>query len=60
MILIERTYEQDNPRGGGRITYITRKAFADDDIIGIQKFLDERSTVFGYEWHELHFEYIKL
>lgn len=60
MIIITRTYETNNPSGGRRIEYVTRKAFHDDDIDGVQKFLDERSTTKGYDWYNLHFSYHKV
>lgn len=60
MIIIRREYEVDNPSGGRGITKVTRKVFADDDIVGVQQFLDERSTISGYEWYNLNFEYTKL
>lgn len=60
MIIVTRRYEVDNPSGGRALKKVTRKVFADDDLIGIQAFLDERSTVIGYEWYNLDFEYTKL
>lgn len=59
MIIIERTYTLDRPQGG-RETRVTRKAFADSDTCGVQKFLDERSTEVGYPWYCISFKYIKL
>ena len=60
MILVVRKYEVDNPSGGRMRTNVTRKVFADHDIDGVQKFLDERSTINGYEWYNLSFDFIKL
>ena len=39
---------------------VTRKVFADDDLQGVQAFLDERNKISGYEWKNLSFEYTKL
>ena len=60
MIIIERSYEVTSPRGGGKKFVVDCKAFADDDIQGVQVFLDERNTVSGYEWYNLDFNFIKL
>ena len=60
MIIVTRKYEVDNPSGGRSFKKVTRKVFADDDVDGVQAFLDERSTVMGYEWYNLDFEYTKL
>ena len=59
MIIIERHYNIDNPNGEGRMHCVNRKAFLDDDVEGVQKFLDMRSPVPGYEWYDIRFEYIK-
>ena len=45
MIIVERYYEVANPCGGRDCAIRTRKVFADDDIAGVQNFLNERSTV---------------
>ena len=60
MIIITRTHKVDKSQGGTAATYVTRKAFADDDIAGVQRFLDERGKVSGYEWYNIQFEYTKL
>ena len=59
MIIIERSYDKSRPEGG-YISIIKRKAFLDDDVEGVQGFLDERSTEQGYPWRNLEFRYIKL
>lgn len=48
MIIIERSYEIPNSCGGPRLHTVDRKVFADDDISGVQAFLDERSSLSGY------------
>ncbi len=56
MIIIKRSYRIDMltpPK-------VEWKTFADDDLIGVQKFLDERYTIRGYEWYDLNFEFTKL
>ena len=60
MIIVERTYDFNNPAGGPRLTDVTRKVFSDDDIIGIQDFLNERSKISGYEWYNLDFKFTKI
>lgn len=61
MIIIERSYDVEDSRCGCRLLHeVTRKVFPDDDISGIQKFLNERSAVSGYKWHNLDFKYMKL
>lgn len=60
MIIVKREYDVENPSGGRMRTIVTRRVFADDDITGVQQFLDERSTISGYEWYNLNFEYTKL
>lgn len=60
MIIITRTYETNNPSGGRRISNVTRKVFRDDDIDGVQNFLDERDSTKGYEWYNLQFSYFKV
>ena len=60
MIIIRREYTVESCSGGRMLCKVTRKVFADDDIAGVQAFLDERSTVSGYEWHNLDFTYTKL
>jgi hypothetical protein len=60
MIIITRKYQEPDPHGGNLLNKITRKVFADDDLQGIQAFLDERNKISGYEWRNLSFEYTKL
>lgn len=51
-------YEVDYTRGGGNvIRYVERKAVADDDVVGLQKFLD---MVKATNWRNVTFNYIKL
>ncbi len=62
MIIIERKYyecfyssgtgEQANPR-------CDRKAFADDDIVGVNDFIHENCSD-AHNWKQLSFTYIKL
>ena len=42
--------KKPNPCGGGYCCKVTRKVFADDDLQGVQAFLDERNKISGYEW----------
>ena len=58
MIVIERKYDEPNPRGGRKLHKISRKCFKDDDIKGVEKFINENSTV--YEWSNVEYRYIKL
>lgn len=60
MIIITRHYDVENSSGGRMLHNVTRKVFPEDAIEQIQSFLDERSTVPGYEWHNLDFTFIKL
>ena len=60
MIVIERTWREPNPRGGGRINKAARKCFADDDLEGVNKFINETTKVSGYEWTDVEYKYIKL
>ena len=60
MIIIRREYNIANPCGGRPQCIVTRKVFHDDDIKGVQSFLDERSVVSGYKWFNLHFDYTKI
>lgn len=57
MIIIERSYDASQPEVG---RVITRKAFLDNDVEGVQVFLNERSTEQGYPWRNIEFRYIKL
>lgn len=60
MIIITRRHQEPNPSGGSLLNKVTRKVFADDDLQGVQAFLDERNKISGYEWRNLSFEYTKL
>ena len=60
MIVVIRKYDVDNSSGGRRLHNVTRKVFADEDLEGVQKFLDERNVVRGYEWYNLAFDFLKL
>lgn len=60
MIIVERHYDTKNPSGGRMVHNICRKVFGDNDVEGIQKFLDEKHIVSGYEWYNLDFKYIKI
>jgi hypothetical protein len=58
MIVIERKYDEPNPRGRRKLHKISRKCFKDEDIKGIEKFINENSTI--YEWSNVEYKYIKL
>lgn len=60
MIIVERTYEVARPEGGGYKTVVCRRVFSDDDIIGLENFINERSKTPGYEWRNVEFNYTKL
>ena len=60
MIIIERTWNEPNPRGGRYLNKVARKCFADNDLDGVNKFINETSTVSGYEWSDVEYKYIKL
>ena len=49
MIVRERTWKEPNPRGGGKLNKVERKCFDDDDLNGINEFINETSEVSGYE-----------
>ena len=60
MIVIERKYDEPDPRGGKKIHKVSRKCFSDEDIKGIEKFINESSSLPGYEWSNIEYKYIKL
>ena len=60
MIVIERKYDEPNPRGGRKLHKVSRKCFKDEDIKGIEKFINESSSLPGYEWSNIEYKYIKL
>lgn len=60
MIIIERTWKEPNPRGGDKLNKVERKCFDDDDLNGINEFINETSDVSGYEWTDVEYKYIKL
>lgn len=60
MIVIERTWKEPDPRGGGKLNKVSRKCFVDDDLNGINEFVNETSEVSGYEWTDVEYKYIKL
>jgi len=60
MIIVERTWEEPNPRGGGRLSKVERKAFDDRDKEGINNFINAKSCVSGYEWTNVEYKYTKL
>lgn len=60
MIIIERSYNVDSPSGGRLLYKVDRKVFSDNDIEGVQEFLNERSDVSGYPWFNLEYNFIKL
>ena len=60
MIIIERTWREPDPRGGCRLHKTARKCFSDDDIVGVEHFINENAEVSGYEWTDVEYKYIKL
>ena len=60
MIVIERMWKEPIPRGGCKINKVARKCFADDDLDGVNKFINETTKVLGYEWTNVEYKYIKL
>lgn len=60
MIIVTRKYDFASSSGGPKIHKVDRKVFADDDIKGVQGFLDERSHITGYAWLNLDFTFTKL
>lgn len=60
MIVIERTWREPDPKGGGKILKEARKCFADDDLDGVNKFINETTKISGYEWTNVEYTYIKL
>ena len=61
MIVIERTWKEPNPSGGGKLNKVARKCFADDDLDGINQFINETTEVVpGYEWTNVEYKYTKL
>lgn len=59
MIIIERRYKVEDVRDTTIWTRTTRKVFADDDISGVQSFLDEK-TMSNLKYIDIDFKYIKL
>ena len=60
MIVIERTWEEPNPCGGGRLSKAERKAFDDNDKESINEFINAEPYVSGYEWTNVKYKYTKL
>ena len=60
MIVIERTWKEPNPRGGGKLNKVERKCFADNDLDCVNKFINETTMVSGYEWTDVEYKYTKL
>lgn len=60
MIIIEKTWKEPNPRGGGLLNKVERKCFADDDLDSVNRFINETTEVSGYEWVNVEYQYIKL
>ena len=59
MIVIERTYDEPNPRGGRKIHKVSRRCFNNDDVEGVEEFINTKSSS-GYEWSNVEYKYIKL
>ena len=61
MIIIERFWKEPNPRGGcNLLSKVERKSFADNDLDGVNEFINETSEVSGYEWRDVEYKYTKL
>jgi hypothetical protein len=60
IIVIERKYDEPNPRGGRKLHKVSRKCFSDEDREDVEKFINEKSPVSGYEWSNIEYRYIKL
>lgn len=61
MIVIERYWKEADPSGGCHLlSNVKRKCFSDDDIEGVEKFINESSPVKCYEWKNVEYKYIKL
>ena len=60
MIIVERTWREPNPRGGGKLNKVAKKCFADDDLDGVNEFINETTEVDGYEWTDVEYKYKKL
>ena len=60
MIIIERTWKEPNPCGGGRLSKVEIRAFEDNDKEGINNFINAKSYVPGYKWTNVEYKYIKL
>ena len=60
MIIIERTWEESDPHGGCNFLHKTeRKCFTDNDVDGIENFINEESE-YGDEWINVKYKYTKL
>lgn len=59
MIVIERYWQESNHLGGN-INKAERKCFNDNDIEGVEKFINEKSPIPGHEWTNVKYNYIKL
>ena len=59
MIVIERKYDEPNPRGGKKIHKVSRKCFSNDDVEGVEEFINTKSSS-EYEWGNVEYKYIKL
>ena len=60
MIIIKRTWKEPSPRGGNKLNKVARKCFANNDLDGINEFINETTKVSGYEWSDVEYKYIKL
>jgi len=60
MIIIERTWKEPNPCGGGKLSKVERKVFDNNDKEGINNFINAKSYVDGYEWTNVEYKYTKL
>ena len=60
MIVIERTWNEPNPAGGGWLNKVARECFADDDLDGINEFINETTKVSGYKWTDVKYKYTKV
>lgn len=61
MIIIERHYDTKTGRGGPSLNHhVEKKVFNDDDIEGVEKFINEDGEGEPYEWIGLTYIYKKL
>lgn len=62
MIIIEKYWEEQDPQGGcNLLSKSERKAFDNDDLKGINEFINNSSEIISdYELYNIKYKYIKL